>query len=77
MMMESSNTCGVGRLDEAQICSKSVVSVLDELDSFWEKNDASKGLKQRGILAEHIMERQAQDLLNGTSGAQGKGAFCM
>jgi len=33
--------------------------VLDELENFWEKNDADKGLAKRGILAEHIMEKQA------------------
>ena len=43
-------------LNEALISSKPM-SVLDELDHFWEKNDASKGIAPRGILAEHIMEK--------------------
>ena len=62
-------------LNDALICSKPI-SVLDELDHFWEKNDASKGITPRGILAEHIMEKQAIELLNGTQ-AKGKGAFCV
>ena len=64
-------------LNEAHISSKPETSVLDELESFWEKNDASKGFQQRGILAEHIMEKQAQDLLDGKGTSKGKGAFCV
>ena len=60
-------------LNEAQINSKPM-SVLDELESFWEKTDANRGKK--GILAEHIMESQAHELMNGGE-AKGKGAFCM
>ena len=37
-------------------------SVLDELENYWQKNDQSKGLGKRGILAEHIMEQQARGL---------------
>ncbi len=48
-------------LNTAEIHSKPM-SVLDELENFWEKNDASKGVSQKGILAEHIMERQAEEL---------------
>ena len=50
------------------------MSVLDELENYWEKTEANQG--KRGILAEHIMERQAKDLMNGDD-SKGKGAFCM
>jgi len=33
------------------------MNVLDELESFWERTEASRGMTQRGILAEHIMEK--------------------
>lgn len=59
-------------LDRAAIHSKPM-NVLDELESFWERDEASRGITQRGILAEHIMEKQAEDLKQG----KGKGAFCM
>ena len=74
---------GIGRqqnesvdlLNEAQINSKPIsMNVLDELENFWEKTEASQGKK--GILAEHIMERQAQDIKNGNE-SKGHGAFCM
>lgn len=54
--------------------------MLDELENFWEKNDLDKGLAKRGILAEHIMEKQAKEMMlakNGDEKAQGMGAFCM
>ena len=51
-------------LNEAQINSKPIsVNVLDELENFWEKTEASQGKK--GILAEHIMERHAHEIMNG------------
>ena len=66
-------------LNEAQINSKPLkMSVLDQLENFWEESDANKGKK--GILAEHIMAKQAssqaEDLMNGGE-AKGKGAFCI
>ena len=67
------------KLNEALIQSKPI-SVLDELENYWERNDANRGQARGGILAEHIMERQAQELLNGGEGegkAKGKGAFCV
>ena len=42
-------------LNQAHIASKPVDSVLDDLENFWEKNDAIKGISKRGIMAEHIM----------------------
>lgn len=51
-------------LNEAQINSKPIsMNVLDELENFWEKTEASQGKK--GILAEHIMERHAHEIMNG------------
>ena len=65
----------VDLLNEAQINSKPIsVNVLDELENFWEKTEASQGKK--GILAEHIMERHAHDVMNGSE-SKGQGAFCM
>lgn len=68
----------VDLLNEAQINSKPIsMNVLDELENFWEKTEASQGKKS--ILAEHIMmERQAQDIMNGNGkDSKGHGAFCM
>ena len=62
-------------LNEAQINSKPIsMNVLDELENFWEKTEASQGKK--GILAEHIMERHAHEIMNGGE-SKGQGAFCM
>ena len=49
-------SCQTNLLNQAMVNSKPM-SVLDELETFWEKTDANKGVGQRGILAEHIMER--------------------
>ena len=49
-------SCQTNLLNQAMMNSKPM-SVLDELETFWEKTDASKGVGQRGILAEHIMEK--------------------
>lgn len=64
-------------LNEAQINSKPIsMNVLDELESYWEKTEAREGKK--GILAEHIMERQAREIMNGAGGeSEGHSAFCM
>ena len=54
--------------------SNSSRNVLDELESYWEQNDANRGVNKKGILAEHIMEHQAEQLkLKG----KGSGAFCV
>ena len=69
------NNESVDLLNEAQINSKPIsMNVLDELENYWEKTEASQGKK--GILAEHIMERHAHDIMNG-SDSKGHGAFCM
>jgi len=34
------------------------MSVLDELDIFWEKTDASRGISPLTVRAEHIMEKK-------------------
>ena len=53
----------VNQKDDAdEVDPKQPVSVLDELENFWEKNDADKGIAKKGILAEHIMEKQMRDL---------------
>ena len=63
-------------LNEALVSSRPI-SVLDVLENYWEKNDASRGVNKRGILAEHLMEKQTQDLKDGKNGTQGRGAFCV
>lgn len=56
----------VDLLNEAQISSKPMqMSVLDDLENYWEKTDAIHGKK--GVLAEHIMDRQANDAMNGSA----------
>ena len=44
------------------------MSVLDDLENYWEKTDAIHG-KKGGVLAEHIMDREAS---NYGSAAKGK-----
>jgi len=56
----------VDLLNEAQINSKPMqMSVLDDLENYWEKTDAIHGKK--GVLAEHIMDRQTNEATNGSA----------